>query len=193
MKSSIAIIMLLALCGIASGINVLAPDYTVTKYASFPATRITYSMTFDDSGNLYLDQPYDSKIWKVAPNGTSSVFANVASSGFEWTGGTAYGDYLYTAAGYYVKKYAIDGSSSTFAENLPATSEVAVDRSGNYGGYLYVSTGGQDHLYRVDTNGNVSMFSSWPGWTDGGGQHDGLKIAGGRDQGGDGVPLSDVF
>ena len=170
MRCFISIIsILLASCGVSSGLNVLSSDYIVIPYARYSAARHTYSMVFDDSGNMYLDQPYDSKIWKVASDGTLGVFANVASSGFDWTGGTVFGNYLYVAAGNNVKKYAPDGSSSTFATGLPATSEAAVDRTGNYGGDLYISTGGQDHIYRVDTLGNVSLFSNWPGWTDGGG------------------------
>jgi hypothetical protein len=162
---------LFALCRPAWALVALEPGYSVQTYAIYSGVEsMTYSMAFDSTGNLYLDQPYDSYILCVTPDGTASVFVSgLFSSGFDWTGGTAYGDYLYTTTQHGVAKIATDGSISDFASGLPAPSEAAVDRTGNYGGYLYISTGGQDHIYRVSTSGVITMFTNWPGWTDGGG------------------------
>lgn len=171
-KSILAVVLILSVPRLAQGLMVLEPGYTIETYAEYsPTTTHTYSMTFDASGNLYLDQPFDDKIWRVLPDGTASQFVSISNttSGLDWTGGTAYGDFLYVTANTTLQKIAPDGSVSTFAVGFPAASEVAVDVTGNYGGQLYVSTGGQDHIYRVDTTGGVSMFSSWPGWTNGGG------------------------
>ncbi len=168
----LTILLVLILCCSGWAVTVLESGYTFEAYASYSGVvAMTYSMVFDDAGNLYLDQPYSDIILRVTPGGTASVFANISNttSGFDWTGGTAYGDCLYTTSMYNLVRIAADGTISSFASGLPAASEVAVDRTGNYGGYLYVSTGGQDHIYRVTTGGSVSMFTNWPGWTDGGG------------------------
>ena len=171
-KWVIALLILMSFCGIASGITILEPGYTTQTYAQFaPTTRQTYSMAFDNAGSLYLAQPYDDKIWKVATDGTATQFVDAPSigSGLEWTGGTAYGDFLYATAHSKLLKVAPDGTYSTFGSGLPAASEVAVDTSGNYAGQLYVSTGGQDHIYSINPAGGVTKFTDWPGWTDGGG------------------------
>jgi hypothetical protein len=128
-------------------------------------------MAFDNTGRLYTDQPFDDKVYRVLANGTVDPFANIGNttSGLEWAGGTSYGDYLYVTANTTLLRIAPDGTSVTFASGLPGASEVAIDRTGDYGGYLYVSTGGTDRIYRVDTDGSVSVFSNWPGSTSGGG------------------------
>ncbi|GAI42690.1 unnamed protein product, partial [marine sediment metagenome] len=46
-----------------------------------------------------------------------------------------------------------------------------LDRTGNYGGYMYTTTGCVDHTYQVHPDGSVTMFTSWPTWIDGGGPH----------------------
>jgi hypothetical protein len=168
--SSIVAATLLVASSPAWALTVLEPGYTVQSYSSYSgAVSIPYSMVFDNAGNLYVSQPYAGQIVRVSPGGAASPFAGIFNSGFDWTGGTAYGDYLYTAADDNVVRITPGGTTYPFAVGLPATSEVAVDRTGNYGGHLYVTTGGQDHIYSVDTAGNVNLFTSWPGWTDGGG------------------------
>ncbi len=162
---------LLILCPAACGVTVVEPGYLTEICAKYSdAASITYSMVFDDAANLYLSQPYANSIWRIEPDGTVSPFVtDHFSSGADWTGGTPYGDYLYSVANSDVVRIAPDGTMSNFAGGLPGAAETAVDRTGNYGGYLYVTTGGSDHIYRVDTAGVVSMFSNWPGSTSGGG------------------------
>ena len=161
-----------AVCSPAFGLIIHEPGYVGETYAKYsPTTTQTHSMTFDNTGRLYTNQPYDDKIYQILTDGTVNQFASIGdtTSGFEWTGGTSYGDYLYVTANTTLVRIAPDGTSSTFASGFPAASEAAVDRTGNYGGFLYISTGGQDRIYRVDTSGGVSVFSNWPGTTNGGG------------------------
>ena len=51
----VTILLVLALSGSVRAVNVLEPGYTVQTYASYSdAESRTYSMVFDDAGNLYL-------------------------------------------------------------------------------------------------------------------------------------------
>lgn len=171
MRSWLIITFMLVFAPAVCGITILEPGYTTEVMAQYSnAASMAYSMTCDDAGNLYLSQPYANSIWRMKLDGTvGALVTDNFSSGIEWTGGTAYGDYLYSAANKEVVRIATDGTQSNFAGGLPGCSEIAVDRTGNYGGDLYVTTGGTDRIYRVDTSGVVSMFSSWPGHTSGGG------------------------
>lgn len=173
MRKPILIVLLaLAAPSLVQGLTVLEPGYNVEIYTVYgPAKTHTYSMTFDNAGYLHLSQPYDNEMWRVSPEGavTHAVAFNDTISGCEWTGGTAYGDFVYVTVMHEVLRIGPDGAASIFARGLPAASEIAVDPSGAYGGYLYVTTGGQDHIYSVDPNGRVSKFTDWPGRTNGGG------------------------
>lgn len=167
-----AIAMVFMMCGSVLALDVLEPGYSTQVYGSFSnANWDNGSMAFDGSGNLYMGSFSDGNVWRISPGGSATVFVSGLNmgSGIKWAGGTSYGNYLYITSGNNLNRVGTDGTVSQFASGFPATSEVAVDRTGKYGGYLYVSTGGQDHIYRVTTGGSVSMWSNWPGWTDGGG------------------------
>jgi hypothetical protein len=139
-------------------------------------------MVFDDNGNLYAThgEPLGS-IWWITPDGSASEFVHGLQTpcGIVWAGGTSYGDYLYVVEyeteGGGIVKVGLDGTTSNFASMDPpkhAPSPLGLDKIDNYGGYLYIGTTGQDHTYQVDIHGNVTMFSNFPGWTDGGGPRD---------------------
>jgi hypothetical protein len=171
-KTIVVAVTVLVLCGHAGAVNVLEPGYTVQTYSSYVDSGIgTGSMTFDNAGNLYMVQFGNSKLWRITPNKTAGILASGfdTTSGIEWTGGTGYGNFLYTTSNTTLKKVGTDGSVSSFASGLPGASEAAVDRTGHYGGNLYVSTGSQDHIYSVSTTGVVSLWSNWPGSADSGG------------------------
>ena len=173
MRKSIVIVLLaLAVPSLVQALTVLEPGCNLEIYTEYgPSKTHTYSMTFDNAGYLYLSQPYDNEVWRVSPDGavTYVVGFNNTISGCEWTGSTVYGDFIYVTVMSEVLRVGPDGEASIFARGLPAASEIAVDASGAYGGHLYVTTGGQDHIYSIDPNGEVSKFTDWPGWTDGGG------------------------
>ncbi len=152
-KSIPAVLIVLSLSSFAGALTVLEPGYTVETFTEYyPTSTHSYSMTFDNAGYLYLSHPYDDLICRVERDGTISEFADLGNttSGVEWTGGTVFGDYIYATSMYSLVRIAPDGATSPFATGFPAASEVAVDTTGAYGGYLYVSTGGQDHIYRVE-------------------------------------------
>jgi len=184
----IAILSLLALVLPARALEVLEPGCAVQTYAAYPDPGSGHprNMKFDSNRNLYLVHSYDNCIWRVAPDGSAGPFLSSINTpyGIESTSGTSYGDSLYVVANTEILRAVSNGTTSRFANNFPAGgSALAVDRTGNYGGYLYLTTGGQDHIYRVATDGSVEMFSEWPGWTDGGGPV-GIHFDHGNDYGG---------
>ncbi|GAG02528.1 unnamed protein product, partial [marine sediment metagenome] len=115
----------------------------------------------------------DSSLWDIAPDGTATelVTGLNSSQGLDWGGGTGYGDYLYCTSNSNIYEIGLDGSVSVFTYHWCAGG-LAIDITGNYGGYMYTSTGCQDHIYEIDFSGNDSMFSDWPTWIDGGGPQD---------------------
>ena len=45
---------------------------------------------------------------------------------------------------------------------------MTIDRTGNYGGYIYLATGCSDDIRRISTTGAVTTLSAWPGSATGG-------------------------
>jgi len=172
----VAMLVILTPCGATRAIEVLEPDYIVQTYASYrdPGIRQSpWDMVFADNGNLYVTHVMDSSIWCITPDGTASEFVSglAGATGIVWAADTNYGDYLYVAITYFgIVRVGLDGTSHYFASRHCAGT-LGLDRTGNYGGYIYTTTGCQDHTYRVYPDGNVTMFTSWPTWIDGGGPH----------------------
>ena len=173
---------LLALCESAWAVEVIEPGYVVQTHATYSKQGIGRpgAMAFAGDGNLYVTQHQDDSIWRITPEGVASEFVTgISVRGIVWAGGTDFGNRLYVANGQIwdgrIFRVGLDGTVSNFASFEPprhCPSPVGLDRTGNYGGYLYAATGGQDHTYRVDTNGSVTLFTDFPGWNDGGGPVD---------------------
>jgi len=166
----------LALSGSVWGLEILEAGYVSETYATYSEVgvqRSPYQMVFADNGNLYVTQLKDDSIWCISPDGIASRFTSGLNDaqGIVWGGGTSYGDYLYVAANGRIVRVGLDGTKANFATRYCAGA-LGLDGTGNYRGHLYTTTGCQDHTYRVDTSGNVTMFTNWPGWIDGGGPHD---------------------
>jgi len=160
-----------------AAVEVLEPGYTVQTYANYSAPGLASPgyMAFDDVGNLYVAHSYSNSIWRVQLDGMAEMLVSGIQTpyGIVWAGGTDYGDYLYVGAYRQIARLEPSGTITKFADGFPlGGGAVTIDRAGDYGGYLYLTTGGQDHIYRVDTDGDVTMFSIWPGWIDGGGPFD---------------------
>ena len=181
----VLLVLIVALGAAAAGQpTVLDPAFEVEEYATVPGSCL--KMAFDDDANLYVLQRGEGKILKVTPDGTATEFfgsaPRVGADGLRdmvWTGGTAYGDHLFVVRlhpDYNDEILRIDpnGVGSVLAEMRPPRhrpSFVDIDRSGGYGGHLYTGTTGQDHLYRVMTDGTVALFSPWPDWVNDGGPY----------------------
>ncbi|MHC4640680.1 MAG: LamG-like jellyroll fold domain-containing protein [Planctomycetota bacterium] len=174
--SPTAILVFLTLCGSTLAFEVLEPGYSIEIFAAYSSAGIDrgpHKMVFADNGNLYASHLDDGSIWCITPDGgaTKLVGGLNGAQGIDWGGGTNYGNYLYVAANGSIVRVGLDGTTSNFANRYCAGS-LGIDRTGNYGGYMYTTTGCQDHTYRIDFVGNVTMFSDFPGWRDGGGPAD---------------------
>lgn len=178
-KNYISIALVLCLLGSANAFTVLTPGYTVQNYTQYGSSTSCYRMVFDDSGNLYINHHADGKIMKIDSNQQVSTLATGLSNIYDitWGGGTSYGNYIYgtnivgTSTGE-IWKVGLNGSVSALTHMSPPAhgpAGIAIDRTGNYGGYLYTGTASQDHLFSISTNGTVSLFTNWPGSTDNGG------------------------
>ena len=122
------------------------------------------SMAFDNNGYLYITQLGNNTIWRVNPDGTASEFIGGfnAIRGIVWAGGTNFGDYLYLVGSKEngaIYKIDVNGAVSNFASRYCA-SPLGLDKTGNYGGNLYTATSCQDHTYKINTSGSVSMFTN---------------------------------
>jgi hypothetical protein len=179
-------------------VEILDPNFLSQTYVSYecPGTeRYIHEIAFDDKGNMYLShwESYDDSIGSVyciTPNGTVTKWIDGLPlprrivSGF----GTAYDDYLYVGCGLWgdsaILQVKSDGTYQNFASVWRAPHALALDRYGNYGGYMYTATRASDHIYCITPEGTVSLFSAFPSpGGDGGGPLDicfdpGLKYGG---------------
>jgi len=174
-----ATVAALGLLATASAVEVLPPGYTVQPYASYScpmpleAIGMPRGMAFDPGGNLYLTQlsgyPDSGSIYRVSPDGTAVEWrAGLGTPRrIVWAGGSDLGDYLYLTDGNpsVVYRLELDGTVSVFAALDDTAHSLALDRSGLYGGNLFVATRGYDEVYAVSPSGQVSLFSSFPGPT----------------------------
>ena len=171
-----ALVITLAVAVSASAVEILSPGYTVQTYATYvDSAGYPHHMTFDSSGNLYVAQTDSGTIMKITPGKVASQFASGFTGPYSitWGGGTSFGDYLYVGGGS-ITKLALNGTFSLFA-NHNSVSSLAIDKKGNYGGYLYAGTGGADDFHKINAAGTMSSFGTWPGLTDGG-EPDGIAF-----------------
>jgi sugar lactone lactonase YvrE len=162
--------------GIGSAVEVLEPGYVVETYAGYSDAgieRSPWDMVFVPDGNLYATQIEGRSLWRISPDGIAEEAATGLGrpTGLVWGGGTAYGDYLYVAVtDTGVVRVHLDGTVEGFASRSCAGT-LGLDRAGNYGGFMYTTTGCVDHTYVVHPDGSVALFSNWPTHINGGGPH----------------------
>lgn len=118
------------------------PDF----FLDFCGTSAPSGITFDTHGNLYLSQwgDYNSNegaIYRISPDRSSTKWADGLGTPrrMVWSGGTAYGDYLYVtdATSKNISRVDLDGNVSTFASVSAMPHCLVLDRIGDYGGYMY--------------------------------------------------------
>lgn len=74
------------------------------------------SLAFDAAGNLYITEPFDSRVRKVTPQGNISTFAGTGHAGYSGDGGPAFSALLFTPVD--VKT---DSSGNVFIADLTAS------------------------------------------------------------------------
>ena len=171
----LALLLILNICSFSNAIELYEPDYNVEIYATYSHSSVTGGMAFDQDGYLYTTHYPGSSVWQIAPDGTVRKFANVDyPRGIVWTGGTNFGNYLYVIDFEYftgdivrIDQYGVVSHFARLKGSGPTP--IAIDRTGKYGGLLYLATRGDDRIYCLDPAGNEFVFSSFPYAREGGG------------------------
>lgn len=154
-------------------LTILNGSYQVQTYAQYQQTsaggRAKY-IEVDNSGNTYVTHDA-SNLMQIAANGDVSVLASAFHNlqGVEYTGGTSYGNFVYSAEvnTESIKKVSASGDVTTFASLPDQPLVLALDRTGNYGSQLYAATRYSTKIYSINESGSVSLFTNLSGITDG--------------------------
>lgn len=164
-------------------LEVLRPGYTVETYVtySFSAIRSApWDIAFDPAGRIYLSQteylPLRDKpdaIYRVNTDRTVTRWATNLKSPrrIAWGGGTAFGDYLYVPENYAdrIQRIALNGTRTTFGGSIDmAPQALAIDRTGTYGGQMYMATRAHDAVWTISPAGVQTPFSPFPYSANGG-------------------------
>jgi trimeric autotransporter adhesin len=118
-------------------LNIFAGQVGVYQFGgdNIPATSSSFAepegLALDSSGNLYISDPGDNRIRKVATNGIITTFAGTGTAGFSGDGGPA--------------------NQATL--NVPQG--IAFDSKGN----LIIADGGNNRLRMVTPDGNISTIA----------------------------------
>ena len=164
-------------------LETLVPGYLIENYATYsaPGTLLApREIAFDDDARLYLSH------WEhqaLISNPDSLYRVNTDRSGERWlTGvdsprrvvsgvGTPFGDYLYLAEGDTdrILRIAADKTYTTFGAGVPqAPTALAIDRTGTYGGQMFVATRALDAVWQISPGGVRTAFSAFPYGASGG-------------------------
>ena len=160
------------------GLVLFDTDYEFETYAVFGTglEGAFHDMVFGSDGNLYVTWSVtklgrDGVVYKVSPTGEITVFAAdlVRPTDIIWAGGSDYGDYFYVCDPYERESYekgivievAPNGTKRLFAsEGLNNPVSVQIDRTGTYGGFLYVGSGLGDRINTVSKTVETELFYS---------------------------------
>lgn len=155
------------------------PGYESEIWLQLPCENLGRCMdfTFDDDGNIYtvhaFEGPLVGSVQVITPDKQIVPLRTdlVDPRKITWAGGTAYGDCLLVADRQKynfgvrgeVTKITLDGQKSRFAWGLNQPNTLEIDRSGNYGGLLYIANSAHDEILTVGPGGGAaSRFSAYP-------------------------------
>lgn len=183
MKKSFLLMLVCAVCANAwAVVELVDPNYVLELYAEYDTANVgdAFGIAVGPRRNIFITHQisttgHNGSIVKVAPDGNPTVFAQglTRPSGIIWAGGTDYGENLYVTEGYRnshfdiggVTQIGLDGTITRFTGykvglNQPVT--LGIDRTGNYGGSIFVGNSTVDDIDRVSTTGQVTAFSPFP-------------------------------
>jgi len=175
----IAVLPVILVCS-GWAVTLFESGYQVETYATYDmsaAGRVA-DMTFGTDDTLYISHhgpdvyARDGSIFKVTADGSVSVFADglVHAKSIVWGTGTAYGDYLYICDEFENSTWSqgevtrVDsfGNGTPFAgPGLDQPGGLEIDRTGNFGGYMYVASMGSDRITRVLPDGQTELLYSF--------------------------------
>ena len=166
-----------ALSGSSLAVETLVPGYAVESYVTYacPGTILApREIAFDGSTRMYLSHwGHHGSIYRVNADKTVEQWATGLGTPrrIAWGGGTAYGDYLYVADAdsLGILQIASDGADVPFVWPIfEAPTALAIDRTGTYGGQMFMATRVMDNVQVVTPTGSLAPFSDFPGSIDGG-------------------------
>jgi|GEM_PF-1688546 hypothetical protein len=125
------------------------------SYTTLGTSPLSYGLTFDKGGDLFVAGQNGSQIIEHSPTGASSIFAS---------GGTAFNDLAFDSSGNlfvtdfsgYVYKFTPAGVESVFASGLSGPYGLAFDSSGN----LFVSEYQGNDIIEFTPSGQESTFAT---------------------------------
>lgn len=171
-KRIVFLFVVVCMCGtLAHGLTVLESGYQVESYVTLPELGMGNAkfLSFDETGNLYVtyDGETNGGMLKVTPDKDVSVLASGLGNlqGVQWGGGTAFGNSLYAANVYnrQISSVGLDGQSQSLVTLPSQPITVGLDRTGNYGGNLFVGTRYSPAIFSVAADGTYSTFVEFPG------------------------------
>ncbi len=171
----LGIFCLLIVATPAMALEIFDTSYQAEVYASYTNAASSNNMCVDSDGNLYILHYDNGNIMKVDTNGSSSLFATAQHPyDITWGGDTAFGNSLYiTNRGNSSISRVNSNGQIAYLGYLTYGTFLTIDSVGNYGGEIFAGTSSIDHIYKCNSSGSVSMFTSWPEHTDGGGPYGG--------------------
>jgi hypothetical protein len=164
-------------------LETLLPGYMAENYViySCPGTLLApREIAFDPAGRIYLSHweylPLSSNpdsIYRVNTDRTVTRWLTGVDSPrrLVWGGGTTFGDYLYLGEGDadLILRIAMDGTHAAFGGAIEgAPTALAIDRTGTYGGQMFVATRTHDAVWQISAGGVRTAFSAFPNGASGG-------------------------
>jgi len=183
MKKTFLLMLVCVLCANAwAVVELVDPNYALELYTKYDPTEVGTSgrMAVGPEGNIYITHlfgspDYNGFIVKIDTEGDPSLFVDGLTRpvGIIWAGGTDFGDYLYITEGYRnnffykggVTRIGLDGTITRFtgwSNGLNQPVCLGIDRTGNYGGSIFVGNSAADDIDRVNIEGTVTAFSPFP-------------------------------
>ncbi|MCD6395062.1 MAG: hypothetical protein J7M40_16350, partial [Planctomycetes bacterium] len=171
----IAVLPMILVCS-SWGVTLFESGYQVETYATYDVSTNgnMRDITFGPDQTLYITYNVsstmrDGSVYKLAIDGSVSQLAdgffypnNIVSGA-----GTAYEDYLYVCDKQEtttwdkgeVTRIDLAGNKTPFAgSGLDQPVAVEIDRTGRYGGYMFVASGGWDRISSILPTGEVELF-----------------------------------
>jgi hypothetical protein len=132
----------------SSTITRITPDGTTSTFDSGFASA--WDITFDVSGNMYVDDLSFKRIYKYTPLGVKSVYKTLTSSnttyGLEMTSSNDL--FISQGPGGSIEKYSSTGVESTFHSDVSPYQPVGIES--NSAGEIYIGTNGEVRKYSAD-------------------------------------------
>ena len=141
-------------------LGILDPTFIVNPALAGPAI---FGVAFNSVGNLYVASSSGSKITKIEPNGTSSLFVNIPAGATALTFDAVDNLYVLNQSNG-INKIDASGNITLYADNssglFNGQSGIVLDSVGN----LYIANSGNNNILKVNTTNilasNVSIFAT---------------------------------